>query len=197
MVNILKVTREIKEDGRYDALLDIVKKKLKSAEPSFEDIKELVIKDESILKEYKDLNRWGEISSVHINTLESNDRDSKELKKDKETINKNVTFLTHGEEYHVKQKNVIYLVWTFFIATPSIYIIDNLVRITDLYDENENSVFVSFVIVLVASAWGFMKVKSNHMKMHKRYIETLAQTRELVKKGLEKDYFTFEEVYQQ
>jgi len=197
MVNILKVTREIKEDGRYDALLDIVKKKLKSTEPSFEAIQELVLKDESILKEYKDLNRWGEISSVHINTLEVNDTDSKEVKKDKETINKNVTFLTHGEEYHVKQKNVIYLVWTFFIATPSIYIIDNLVRITDLYDENENSVFVSFVIVLVASAWGFMKVKSNHMKMHKRYIETLAQTRELVKKGLEKDYFTFEEVYQQ
>ncbi len=196
MVNVLKVTREIKEDGKYDALLDIVKTKLKNENPSFDDIHELVLKDESIVAEYKDLNRWGEISSVHINELKINEDDSNDAKANKEAINNSLSFLTHGEEYQVKQKNVIYFFWTFFIATPSIYVIDNLVRITDLYDDNENSVFISFAIVLVASVWGFMKVKNNHTKMHNRYTDTQVKTRELVRSGLENNYFTYEEVYQ-
>lgn len=196
MVNVLKVTREIKEDGKYDALLDIVKTKLKNQDPSFDDIHELVLKDESIIVEYKDLNRWGEISSVHVNKLKINDTDSNDAKITKENINNSLSFLTHGEEYQVKQKNVIYFFWTFFIATPSIYVIDNLVRILDMYKENENSVFVSFSIVLIASVWGFMKVKNNHKKMHNRYLKTQAQTRELVKRGLKNNYFTYEEVYQ-
>jgi len=195
MINILKVVREIKEDGKYDALLDMVKEKLNKVEPSFDEIHKLVLEDESIIDEYKDLNRWGEISSVHINNLEIKDSDASQTRLDKETINKNVTFLTHGEEYNVEQKNLIYFAWTFFIATPSIYVIDNLVRITDMYNNNENSVFISFGIVLFASAWGFMKVKNNHTKMHERYMKTLAQTRELIKLGLEQKNFTFQEVY--
>jgi len=196
MVNILKVAREIKEDGKYDALLDIVKTKLKNQDLSFDDIHELVLKDESIVAEYKDLNRWGEISSVHVNELKINDDDSNDAKKTKKGINDSLSFLTHGEEYQIKQKNLIYLVWTFFIATPSIYVIDNLVRILDMYKDNENSVFISFSVVLIASVWGFMKVRNNHTKMHNRYVSTQAQTRELVKSGLENKYFTYEEVYQ-
>jgi len=196
MVNIKKVVSDIRYDGKYDSLLDIVKERLKNDNPSLKDIRELVETDSFYIIEYKDLNRWGELSSVHINELEINSSDTPEQKQLKKQINTNATYLVNGEEYEIKQKNVIYLAWTGFIALPSIYVIDNLVRIsTDLYVTNENSVYLSFLIVLIASAWGFMKVTSNHKNQHKRYIKTQIDTRALIQNGLEKEFFTYEEVY--
>jgi hypothetical protein len=195
MINIKKVVNEIKNDGKYDAILDIVKDKLNNDNPSYDDILKLVEEDKFYIKEYKDLNRWGELSSVHINALHVEDVDTDEEKELKETINKNATYLTNGEEYEIKQKNVIYLAWTAFIALPSIYVIDNLVRIMDMYKDNENSVYVSFVLVVLASVWGFMKVTKNHKNQHEKYMQTQAETRSLVKLGLEKEFFTYEEVY--
>ena len=49
--------------------------------------------------------------------------------------------------------------------------------------------------MVAASIWGYIKVKNNHKNQHKRYLQTQVETRELVKVGLEKEYFTFEEVY--
>lgn len=195
MINIDKLVQEIKEDGKYDALLDVVKEKLKTKTPSSQEIRTLVENDAYFIAEYKDLNRWGELSSVHINELEICSTDSDASIEIKKTINKNTTFLKNAEEYEVKQKNVIYLAWTGFIALPSIYVIDNLVRITDMYNNNENSVYLSFVLVIVASIWGFMKVKINHKNQHERYIKTQVQTRELVRVGLENEYFKYEDVY--
>ena len=195
MINLKKVVNDIKDDGKYDAILDVVKDKLKNDNPSYDDILELIQSDEFYIKEYKDLNRWGELSSVHINALHVEDTDTNEAKESKETINKNTTYLINGEEYEIKQKNIIYLAWTAFIALPSIYVIDNLVRIMDMYKDNENSVYVSFVIVLLASVWGFMKVTKNHKNQHERYIQTQQDTRKLVKLGIEKEFFTYEEVY--
>jgi len=195
MINIKKVVNDIKDDGKYDAILDVVKEKLKNNNPSSDDILELIQSDEFYIKEYKDLNRWGELSSVHINALHVESSDINEIKELKEIINKNTTYLSNGEEYEIKQKNVIYLVWTVFIALPSIYVIDNLVRIMDMYKSNENSVYVSFVLVIIASIWGYMKVTKNHKNQHERYMQTQADTRDLVKLGIEKEFFTYEEVY--
>ena len=195
MINIKKVVSDIKDDGKYDALLDVVKDKLKNENPSYDNILELVQNDGFYIKEYKDLNRWGELSSVHINALHVEESDTDEAKELKETINKNSTYLTNGEEYEIKQKNVIYLSWTAFIALPSIYVIDNLVRIMDMYKSNENSVYVSFVLVILASVWGYMKVTKNHKNQHERYMQTQSDTRALVKSGIEKEFFTYEDVY--
>ncbi|MCK5788427.1 MAG: hypothetical protein KAH32_05490 [Chlamydiia bacterium] len=195
MINIKKVVSDIKNDGKYDAILDVVKDKLKNEHPSYDEILELVNSDEFFIKEYKDLNRWGELSSVHINELHVEESDTDEAKELKETVNKNVIYLSNGEEYEVKQKNVIYLAWTGFIALPSIYVIDNLVRITDMYKSNENSVYVSFILVILASIWGYLKVTKNHKNQHERYMQTQTDTRALVKLGLEREFFTQEEVY--
>ena len=195
MINIKKVVNDIKDDGKYDAILDVVKEKLKNNNPSSDDILELIQSDEFYIKEYKDLNRWGELSSVHINALHVESSDINEIKELKEIINKNTTYLSNGEEYEIKQKNAIYLAWTAFIALPSIYVIDNLVRIMDMYKSNENSVYVSFVLVIIASIWGYMKVTKNHKNQHERYMQTQADTRDLVKLGIEKEFFTYEEVY--
>lgn len=195
MVNVVKVANDIKDDGKYDAILDVVKEKLQNQNPSYEDILHLVEIDPYYITEYKDLNRWGELSSVHLNKLHVDDADSDEVIVAKETINKNATYLKNGEEYEIKQKNVIYLAWTGFIALPSIYVIDNLVRIMGMYDGNENSVYVAFVLVALASVWGYMKVTKNHKNQHERYMQTQSDTRALVKSGLERGFFTYEEVY--
>ena len=70
MVNIVKVVNDIKNDGKYDAILDVVKSNLESDNPTLEEIKKLVENDPYYIKEYKDLNRWGELTSVHVRDLE-------------------------------------------------------------------------------------------------------------------------------
>ena len=198
MINKIKVINEIKDDGKYDAILDVVKKTLECDAPTAEQIAELIETDPFYIAEYKDLNRWGELSSVHIHELEVENEDSKEAKTTKEQINKNVIFLRNREEYQIPSKNAIYLAWTGFIALPAIYVIDNIVRLaTDLYiDGQESSVYISFVLVLVASIWGYLKVKNNHTTLHKKYVQTQVETRELIKNALDKNYFSYDEVYQ-
>ncbi|NOR57342.1 MAG: hypothetical protein GQ474_02350 [Sulfurimonas sp.] len=196
MINKLKVVDDIKNDGKYDAILDVVKQTLQSDEPTKEQIAKLVDNDMFYIKEYKDLNRWGELSSVHVNELELKQSDTWEYKELKKQINKNVTYLKNGEEYEIKQKNIIYLAWTGFIALPSIYVIDNLVRIMGFYDGNENSVYVSFLLVVFASIWGYMKVTKNHKRQHEKYTQTQVDTRALIQDGLKNKSFAYEEVYQ-
>ena len=86
MVNIKKVIKEIHSDGRYDAILDVAKKKLNNDNPTLEEIEKLVLEDEYYINEYKDLNRWGELSSVHIKTLKIKEDDSQEIREIKEEI---------------------------------------------------------------------------------------------------------------
>lgn len=198
MVNIQKVINEIHSDGRYDAILDVAKKTLNSDNPTLEEIENLVKTDTSYIAEYKDLNRWGELTSIHIKDFEIKDTDTKEAKELKEKINMDMKFLKNREEYQVASKNSIYATWTLSIALPAIYVIDNMVRLfTDIYtSNNENSVYLSFVIVVILSTWGYLKMSRQHKHQHKKYIQTQQEMRTLIKDGLEKEYFTFDEVYE-
>jgi len=195
MVNIDKVVNDIKNDGKYDAILEIVKNKLNNENPSFNEIKKLVNDDSFYIAEYKDLNRWGELSSVHLKELEIDKDDASEVKKLKKEINEKYTYLVNSEEYEIKQKNLIYFAWTVSIALPSIYIIDNLVRITGLYEGNENGIYISFILVLILSMWGYIRAVKNHKQQNKKYIQIQTDTKALIKNGLDKKAFTAEEIY--
>lgn len=196
MISINKVSKDILNNGKYDAILDHVKKNLKTQTPNFEQVKQLVISDSFYIKEYKDLNRWGELSSVHIKELLINENENEKSLELKRKINKEIPYLINAEEYEIPSKKLIYISWTGFIALPSIYVIDNMVRVsTDLYSTNENSVYISFIVVILFSIWGYLKVSQNHKKQHLRYMQTQKEVREIVKNGLEKEYFSYEEVY--
>jgi len=197
MLNIHKLASDIKNDGKYDAILDHAKKALNLKEISLEEIHKLIENDSYYKKEYKDLNRWGELSSIHLKDLDLKDNDSDEAIKIKNQINKDVVYLKDSEEYDIESKNIIYLAWTAFIALPSIYVIDNMVRLfTDLYKDNqENSVYLSFLLVVFFAVWGFLKVTRNHKKNHNKYIQVKKETRELVSLGIRNKYFTYEEAY--
>jgi hypothetical protein len=179
-------------------MLITVKKTLNLDNPSLEDIKRLVLEDEYYIKEYKDLNRWGELTSVHIKDLKVKDNDNQEIKDVKYKINKDIKFLRSREEYEVKSKDSIYFAWTVSIALPSIYIIDNMVRLfTDIYiNNNQNSVYLSFVIVVILSILGYKKISNSHKKLHTQYIQIQKEIRKLIALGLEKKYFTLEEIYE-
>lgn len=196
MISIKKVINDIRTDGKYDAILDYIKKTLDSKEPSLEEITKLIKNDPYCIKEYKDLNRWGELSSVHIKKLSVKENEEKESKEIKNKINAQIDYLINGEEYEIPSKKIIYLSWTGFIALPSVYVIDNMVRIsTDFYSTHENHVYFSFLIVLIASIWGYLKVVNNHTNQHKRYTQTQVKVRNLVKEGLEKEYYSYNEIY--
>ena len=196
MINIKKVAKEIRSDGRYDALLDTVKEKLKDENPSIESIEKLISEDNSYIVEYKDLNRWGEISSVHIKKLEIKADDSKEAIDTKELINKDIDYLIIAEEFEIPSKKVIYFVWAGFISVSIVYVIDNIIRIaTDLYLTNESHIYFPFAVVFTLTAIGYFKVINNHEKEHKRYLKIQQQMRKLIRTGLEKGYFSYNEVY--
>lgn len=198
MINIKKVVNEITNDGRYDAILDVAKKKLGTNNPSLAEIEDLVLNDAYYISEYKDLNRWGELTSVHLKELEIKDTDSSEAVSLKKTINDDMIFIRNREEYEVPSKDIIYFSWTVFIALPSIYIIDNMVRLfTDLYkNNNEISVYISFGIVVILSLWGYLKVSRSHKQIHAKYIQKQIEMRKFISIGIKENYFSFSEIYE-
>ena len=196
MININKVISDIHSDGKYDAMLESIKKTLNIYTPSLKDIKKLVIEDDYYVKEYKDLNRWGELSSVHIKELSLNGNDTLEVKNIKEKINQNITYLTNNEEYEIPSKKIIYAAWTGFITLTIIYVIDNITRVfTHLYITNPNAIYISFAVVFIISILGYIKIVKNHTLQHKKYIQTQKDTRQLIKDALSKKYITINEVY--
>jgi len=196
MVSIVKIVNDIKNNGKYDALLDKVKIDLSNDNPTFKDMKILVENDPYYVAEYKSLNRWGELSSIHIKELHINEDDDQEVSIFKKQINKNMVYLKNAEEYELKQKSIFYLSWTLFIAIPAVFILDNLVRVfTPLDPTTKDSIFISLIVVLVSATWGYFKIAQNHKKQHKKYIQIQTDTREMISVGLNKGFFTSEEVY--
>jgi len=196
MVSIKKVANDIQNNGKYDAILEHLKIASNNQSPTLEEIEELITTNAYYISEYKDLNRWGEISSVHVQSLDIKQSDSPEAKEFKEKINGDLSYLVLEEEYQVSSKKVIHAAWTGFILLPSIYVIDNMVRMfTTWYITNPNLVYLSFVVVTILCFWGFYKVTQNHNKQHKEYTDKQKEIRALVVKGLENNYFTYEEVY--
>ena len=196
MINIKKVTNDIKTNGKYDAILEHIKDKLKNENPSLEEIEKLIIEDKYYVTEYKDLNRWGELTSVHIKPLEIKKNDSAEAKDAKQKINGKIDYLVLGEEYEVPSKKVIYAAWTGFLLLPSIYVIDNMVRMfTTWYITHSEYVYLSFFVVFILCIWGYFKVVGNHTRQHEQYIQTQTEIRDIVKMGLKKGYFSHNEIY--
>ena len=196
MVSIKKVANDIQNNGKYDALLEHLKKTSGKETPTLEEIENLIIEDDYYISEYKDLNRWGEISSIHIQKMETKESDSSEAKEVKEKINRDLEYLVLGEEYQVPSKKIIHAAWTGFVLLPSIYIIDNMVRMfTTWYITHTGYVYLSFAIVTILCLWGYYKVTQNHSRQHKQYSEKQQEMRALVKEGLEKNYFNYDEVY--
>ena len=195
MINIKKVAHQLKHDGMYNTVYIEVQEKLNNEEPTVEEIEELIIKDEYYINEYKELNRYGELSSVHAKKLVIDENDKQ--KEFKTKLNENVQQLKNLENFEVDSKNSAYSIWIGSAGVMVIFMAHNIVALfSELYHTHGGLVYTSFAIILGFTYWAYYKMKQNHEEQHERYKILHKETREMIKEGLEKNYFNYEEFFE-
>ena len=197
MINIKKVAHQLKFDGMYNTVYIEVQEELKSEDPSVEMIEELITNNEYYVNEYKELNRYGELSSVHAKELIIDENESDEMKTFKAALNDNVQQLRNLENFEVDSKNSAYSIWIGSAGVMIIFMAHNIVALfSELYHTHGGLVYGSFAIILGLTYWAYRKVKLNHEEQHKRYKLLHKETRAMIKEGLEKGYFSHEEFFE-
>lgn len=197
MINIKKVAHQLKHDGMYNTVYIEVQEDLKNEDSTIEEIEELIINKEYYIDEYKELNRYGELSSVHAKNLTIDDNESQEIKVFKTTLNENVQQLRNLENFEVDSKNSAYSIWIGSAGVMVIFMAHNIVALfSELYHTHGVFVYSSFALILAATYWAYRKMKQNHEDQHKRYKILHKETRAMIKEGLEKSYFTHEEFFE-
>ncbi len=197
MINIKKVAHQLKFDGMYNTVYIEVQEELGNEDPSIEMIEELITKNEYYINEYKELNRYGELSSVHAKELQIDENESEEVKTFKSTLNANVQQLKNLENFEVDSKNSAYSIWIGSAGVMVIFMAHNIVALfSELYHTHGGLVYTSFAIILGLTYWAYYRIKQNHEEQHRRYKILHKETREMIKEGLAKGYFSHDEFFQ-
>lgn len=197
MINIKKVAHQLKHDGMYNTIYIEVQEKLDDEDPTLQEIEGLITRDEYYINEYKELNRYGELSSVHAKRLNIDDEQSEEIRTFKTVLNENVQQLRNLENFEVDSKNSAYSIWIGSVGVMVIFMAHNIVALfSELYHTHGYWVYGSFAIIMGGTYWAYRKVKDNHEGQHKRYKALHKETRAMIKEGLEKGYFTHEEFFE-
>ncbi|WP_294967148.1 hypothetical protein [Sulfurimonas sp.] len=196
MINIKKVAYQIKHDGMYNTVYIEVLEKLNKEDPSLDEIETLLLEDDYFVWEYKELNRYGELSSVHAKKLEIKDSDGADAKAFKEELNENTQQLRNLENFEVDSKNSAYSIWIGSAGVMVIFMMHNIIALfSELYKTHGNLVYISYAIVMGFTYWLYKKAKNNHEDQHVNYKVLHAKTKKLIAEGFEKQYFTNEEFY--
>ena len=197
MVNIKKVAKLIKLDGMYNTIYTEVQEKLNNDNPSIEEIEELISNDEYFIWEYKELNRYGELSSIHAKKLELKDSDNGEVKEYKTKLNEKTQILRNLEMFEVDSKNSAYSIWIGSFGVMVIFMAHNLIALfSEYYTTHAPFVYSGYALIMSLTYWAYKKAKDNHENQFAKYKVLLKDTRELVKNGLENKYFTYDEFYE-
>jgi len=197
MVNIKKVASQIKFDGMYNTVYIEVIDKLKKEDPSLDEIENLIINDEYYIWEYKELNRYGELSSVHAKKLEIKEDEASESKTFKEKINEKVQSLRNLEMFEVDSKNSAYSIWIGSVGVMVIFMMHNIIALfSEYYTSHGEIVYSSYALVLALTYWAYRKAKANHENQHAKYKVLLDEARVLIANGLSHKYYTFDEMYE-
>ena len=197
MVNIKKVSHQIKFDGMYNTVYIEVQEELNNENPSVEDIEELLVSNEYFIWEYKELNRYGELSSVHAKKLDIKKDEEKSLTEYKTKLNDEVQQLRNLEMFEVDSKNSAYSIWIGSVGVMVIFMAHNIIALfSELYTTNSTLVYLSYAAIMGTTYWAYKKAKQNHEKQHAKYKVLLDDARTMVKVGLSKKYFSFEEFYE-
>ena len=197
MINIKKVAHQLKHDGMYNTVLIEVQEKLNNEEPSVEEIEELITNDDYYINEYKELNRYGELSSVHAQKLTIEEGDNEEVKTFKTTLNENVQQLKNLENFEVDSTNSAYSIWIGSAGVMVIFMAHNIVALfSELYHTHTAWVYGSFALILGFTYWAYRRMKQNHEEQHERYKIIHKETRAMIKEGLEKKHFSYDEFFE-
>ena len=197
MVNIKKVAHQIKFDGMYNTVYIEVQDELKNEDPSVEVIEELITSNDYYIWEYKELNRYGELSSVHAKKLDIKEDEDESLKSFKTKVNDEVQQLRNLEMFEVDSKNSAYSIWIGSVGVMVIFMAHNLIALfSEYYTTHSALVYISYAAILGATYWAYRKAKQNHENQHAKYKVLLNDTREMVKEGFEHNYFSYDEFYE-
>ena len=197
MINIKKVAHQIKFDGMYNTVLNEIEEKFHNANLTVQEIENILKDNEYFVSEYKELNRYGELSSVHAKKLDINDSDDEQIKLFKKKLNKNVQTLKNIENFEVDSKNSAYSIWIGSVGVMVIFMAHNIIALfSEYYTTHGSFVYIGYSFVLAVTYWAYRKAKDNHENQHTRYKIIHKETRALIKEGLEKNYFTYDKFYQ-
>ena len=197
MINIKKVAHQIKFDGMYNTVYIEVQEKLNNENPSLDEIEQLITDEEYYVWEYKELNRYGELSSVHAKKLLINNEEDSETKKFKENLNEKTQELRNLEMFEVDSKNSAYSIWIGSVGVMVIFMVHNIIALfSELYTTHGSLVYISYALILAFTYWTYKKAKQNHENQHAKYKVLLDKTRLMIKGGLEKKYYTYDECFE-
>ena len=198
MINIKKVAYQIKFDGMYNTIYIEVQDELNNQNPTLEEIEELLHNNnEYYIWEYKNLNRYGELSSVHAKELKTKEDDTDKIKEFKADLNAKVLKLRQLENFEVDSKNSAYSIWIGSVGVMVIFMAHNIVALfSDLYNTHGTYVYISFAIITWLTYWSYRKTKQNHENQHIKYTALHKETRAMIKEGLENNYFSYDEFFE-
>ena len=196
MVNLDKVSNQIKTDGLFSYIYDEMCEKENTKELDQDRIKEYLLKEPQHLDEYKRLNKEVEISNIHLKELEILDQDSDDAKETKEKINKNADKLRALEKYSLKSEDSAYPIWIGSLAVFGIFTIHNFFGLfTDVYHSMPILIYGSYLFIIIYAYYFYKKTLKKHDTQYKKYQNILKETEELVTYGLNKGYFSKYDIY--
>jgi len=197
MINIKKVAYQIKFDGMYNTVYNEIQEELNNLDPTLHEVEDLIIDKEYYIWEYKELNRYGELSSVHAKNLIIEENEISEAKIFKKNLNEKVQILRNIENFEVDSKNSAYSIWVGSVGVMVIFMTHNIIALfSEVYTTHGNLVYTGYGIVLALTYWVYRKVKDNHEKQHLKYKGLHKETRGLIEQGLDNKYFTYDEFYE-
>ena len=197
MVDIKKVAYQLKFDGMYNTVYIEVQEKLQNDNPTLEEIENLLKKDDYYIWEYKELNRYGELSSVHAKNLDIKNNDKDEVKSLKELLNTKIQKLRNLEMFEVNSKNSAYSIWIGSVGVMVIFMAHNIIALfSELYTTHGGLVYSFYLSILGLTYWAYKKAKRNHEDQYAKYKVLLSDTRVIIAKGLNDKYFTYDELYE-
>lgn len=197
MIDIIKVAQQIKEDVLYNTIYFEVKEHLNNSNPSYEEIEQLLKNEESFLQEYRNINRYSELSSIHAKALTFKEEENSDVKEIKEIINQNVQTLKNLENYSVDSKGSAYEIWIGSVGIMIVFMLHNVIALfTELYSTHGAIVYTLFALILYATYYGYTKMKKNHEKNHSVYKALYHKTQTMIEQALQRGDIEYYEMYE-
>ncbi len=195
MIDLQKVSKQVKDDFLYNTILYEMEE-VYGKDISYEQIEELLSSDAKYIQEYKDINRYSELSSIQALELEINQKDEKSCSDVKKDINENVGKLKALENFSVDSTYSAYEIWIGSAGVMVIFMTHNIIALlSELYATHGIYVYTSFAAILGLTFWGYIKIKKNHEKQHSLYNILYEKTQKIIDNAFSKHYITKTELY--
>jgi len=198
MIDIQKVSKQIKDDFLYNTILFEIKEELgmNIKDPSYEQIGNILSNDKKYIQDYKDINRYSELSSIQALELEISSNDDTACKEVKSDINEKVGKLKALENFSVDSTYSAYEIWIGSAGIMVIFMTHNIIALfSELYNTHGIYVYLSFAVILGLTFWSYIKIKKNHEKQHGLYNILYEKTENIIANAFSNKYITKAELY--